>query len=73
MDQDAASPEAPVSAASSEGLVTASPAPVDLSALERIERELHAVEAALQQIDAGVYDGFEGLDLAGGPAPEPPA
>lgn len=37
------------------------PAP-DLSALERIEAELFAVERALEQIDQGVYDGFAGLD-----------
>lgn len=39
----------------------ASPAP-DLSALERIEGELFAVERALEQIDQGLYDGFAGLD-----------
>jgi len=33
----------------------------DLSVLERIEGELFAVERALEQIDAGVYDGFAGL------------
>ena len=38
----------------------------DLVALERIEGELFAVEKALEQIDQGVYSGFEGL-----PAPEP--
>jgi hypothetical protein len=38
----------------------------DLAALEQIEAELYAVERALEQIDAGVYSGFEGL-----PAPEP--
>ena len=49
----------------------ASPAP-DLSALERIEGELFAVERALEQIDQGVYDGFAGLDAvtpAAGPEP----
>ena len=30
-------------------------------ALERIEGELFAVERALEQIDEGVYEGFEGL------------
>ncbi len=40
----------------------------DLAALERIEAELFAVERALEQIDEGVYTGFEGL-----PAPEPKA
>lgn len=54
MDQDAALPEPP-----------APESPVDLRALEDIERELNAVDAALQQIDAGVYHGFEGLDLSG--------
>ena len=34
----------------------------DLSALERIEGELFAVERALEQIDQGVYEGFAGLD-----------
>ena len=38
----------------------------DLAALERIEAELYAVERALEQIDEGVYSGFEGL-----PEPEP--
>ena len=33
----------------------------DLSVLERIEGELFAVERALEQIDQGVYSGFEGL------------
>jgi len=37
------------------------PAP-DLSALEKIEGELFAVERALEQIDQGVYEGFAGLD-----------
>ena len=47
------------------------PAP-DLSALERIEGELFAVERALEQIDQGVYQGFAGLDDADRvPAPEP--
>ncbi|MGK2948220.1 MAG: hypothetical protein ACSLFP_06580 [Acidimicrobiales bacterium] len=44
-----------------------SPSPVsegpDLSRLERIEGELHAVERALEQIDQGVYHGFTGLDV----------
>jgi hypothetical protein len=44
---------------------TAEPGP-DLSVLERIEGELFAVERALEQIDQGVYSGFEGL-----PEPEP--
>jgi len=39
--------------------------PVDLSVLERIEGELHAVERALEQIDQGVYDGFVGLEPEG--------
>lgn len=34
----------------------------DLSALEKIEGELFAVERALEQIDEGVYEGFAGLD-----------
>ena len=34
--------------------------------LERIEGELFAVERALEQIDEGVYEGFEGLPDAGG-------
>lgn len=38
----------------------------DLAVLERIEAELFAVERALEQIDEGVYTGFEGL-------PEPDA
>ena len=38
----------------------------DLAALERIEAELFAVERALQQIDEGVFSGFEGL-----PEPDP--
>ena len=33
----------------------------DLGALERVEGELFAVERALEQIDAGVYEGFAGL------------
>jgi len=37
----------------------------DLSALERIEGELFAVERALEQIDDGVYSGFEGLPEPG--------
>ena len=37
----------------------------DLARLERIEGELFAVQRALEQIDEGVYSGFEGL-----PAPE---
>jgi len=50
------------------------PAPPDLSVAVRIERELDAVERALEQIDRGVYDGFEGLDglgHAGGTATAP--
>jgi hypothetical protein len=35
----------------------------DLSRLESIEAELHAVDRALEQIDQGVYEGFGGLDL----------
>ena len=46
--------------------LTAIEAEPDLGALERIEGELFAVERALEQIDQGVYSGFEGL-----PAPEP--
>lgn len=42
--------------------VAAGEAPVDLSALERVEAELQAVERALEQIDQGVYEGFAGLD-----------
>ena len=38
----------------------------DLAALEKIEAELFAVERALEQIDGGVYSGFDGL-------PEPDA
>ena len=34
---------------------------IDLSVLERVERELDAVERALEQIDQGVYEGFAGL------------
>jgi hypothetical protein len=34
----------------------------DLATLERIEGELFAVERALEQIDQGIYEGFEGLD-----------
>ena len=51
---------------------TADPTPApDLSALERIEGELFAVERALEQIDQGVYDGFAGLgEVAPGAAPE---
>ena len=33
----------------------------DLARLERIEAELFAVERALEQIDEGVYAGFDGL------------
>ena len=53
----------------------------DLTRLERIEGELHAVERALEQIDQGVYDGFAGLEVASresgpgldaSPAVEPP-
>jgi hypothetical protein len=40
--------------------VVAEPAP-DLAVLEAIEGELFAVERALEQIDEGVYSGFEGL------------
>jgi hypothetical protein len=43
--------------------------PPDLEVLERIEGELHAVERALEQIDAGVYDGFAGLDAPSVEAP----
>jgi hypothetical protein len=51
----------------------------DLSRLEQIEAELHAVERALEQIDRGVYDGFAGLDALASSAtdsltvPAPPA
>ena len=41
---------------------------IDLSVLERVERELDAVERALQQIDQGIYEGFAGL---GDTSPEP--
>jgi len=37
----------------------------DLGALERIEGELFAVERALEQVDQGVYSGFEGLPEPG--------
>ena len=37
----------------------------DLGALEQIEEELFAVERALEQIDQGVYSGFEGLPEPG--------
>lgn len=37
----------------------------DLLALEQIEGELFAVERALEQIDEGVYSGFEGLPEPG--------
>ena len=37
----------------------------DLAALERIEAELFAVQAALEQIDQGVYVGFAGLPEPG--------
>jgi hypothetical protein len=40
---------------------TAADAEPDLSALERVEAELFAVERALEQIDEGVYSGFDGL------------
>ncbi len=33
----------------------------DLVRLEQIEGELFAVERALERIDEGVYEGFEGL------------
>ena len=33
--------------------------------LERIEGELFAVERALEQIDEGVYSGFDGLPEPG--------
>ncbi|HLT15934.1 MAG TPA: hypothetical protein VK007_04465 [Acidimicrobiales bacterium] len=46
-------------------------APPDLSAAVRIEQELDAVERALEQIDQGVYDGFEGLDGVGEAEPSP--
>lgn len=46
----------------------------DLSVLERIEGELHAVERALEQIDQGAYAGFLGLDdVSVGRASPPPA
>ncbi len=50
MDSDAQAPLPP----STEG--------PDLTRLEQIERELHAVERALEQIDQGVYRDFVGLD-----------
>ena len=50
---------------------TPAPDTLDLAALERIERELNAVERALDQIDQGVYDGFEGLDEPRGAGPWP--
>ena len=40
----------------------------DLAVLETIEGELFAVERALEQIDEGVYSGFEGLPEPGGVA-----
>jgi hypothetical protein len=40
----------------------------DLAALERIEAELFAVERALEQIDEGVFAGFEGLPAPGAPS-----
>ena len=40
----------------------------DLAHLERIEGELFAVERALEQIDQGVYEGFEGLPAPGATA-----
>ena len=46
--------------------ITVASAEPDLGRLERIEAELFAVERALEQIDQGVYSGFEGL-------PEPDA
>lgn len=47
---------------------TDAPSEPDLSVLEQIERELFAVERALEQIDQGTYDGFAGLP--GQPTPE---
>ena len=40
----------------------------DLGRLERIEAELFAVERALEQIDDGVYEGFDGLPAPGAPS-----
>ena len=37
----------------------------DLGKLEQIEAELFAVQRALEQIDEGVYEGFEGLPEPG--------
>ncbi len=37
----------------------------DLAVLEEIEAELFAVERALEQIDEGVYSGFDGLPEPG--------
>ena len=39
----------------------------DLAQLERIESELFAVERALERIDEGVYEGFDGLPVPGAP------
>jgi hypothetical protein len=44
---------------------TTTDAEPDLAVLEKIERELFAVERALQQIDEGVYSGFDGLPEPG--------
>jgi hypothetical protein len=40
---------------------------IDLSALERIEGELAAVERALEQVDQGIYEGFTGLGSEAAP------
>ena len=45
----------------SHDLPPASDASPDLAVLETIEGELFAVERALEQIDEGVYAGFDGL------------
>jgi hypothetical protein len=46
---------------------------IDLSVLERVERELDAVERALEQVDQGVYAGFAGLDEDARTEPVAPA
>jgi hypothetical protein len=40
----------------------------DLGRLARIEAELFAVERALERIDEGVFEGFEGLPAPGATA-----
>ena len=58
-----ATPTTPIVGAMDEPLV--GEAEPDLATLERIEGELFAVERALEQIDEGVYSGFEGLPEPG--------